>query len=188
MPGTAMVSAQKCCGLNALMCQTLKVVSTNCHFASVPGFEEKWRKAIFSQEKIWQEEIDRQVASLLNWAACRAFGIAIVPLPLADVGPLVANEAYMIYRIGTAYGYSVDKTIITGFLGCTGASMAGLCLASFLPFLKAPIAAGITYAVGCAANAWFKSGMKMQEDELREIFAKAKAEARKMSWENVPPC
>ena len=125
---------------------------------------------------------EEKARSYIRWAAGRAFGIAIVPLPLADVAPLVANEAYMIYRIGGAYGYEVDKTILAGFLGCLDGSIGGLFLASFLPFLKAPIAAGVTYAVGRATNEWFKSGMTLTKEDLKTAFDQAREEAKKMNW------
>ena len=181
------VSTTACLGLNKLMRQTLLIALKSCKAAKEPGFESKWFKSISRKENVWDAAIEKEVESYLNWAACRAFAIAIVPLPLADVGPLVANEAYMIYRIGSAYGYTVDKTIITGFLGCIGASCVGLCLASFLPFLKAPIAAGVTYGVGHAANAWFKSGMTLSEEELRGVFSQAKEKAKGMTWVGEMP-
>ncbi|MBO4492648.1 MAG: hypothetical protein J5944_14965, partial [Lentisphaeria bacterium] len=122
--------------------------------------------------------------SYINWAAGRAAAIAFVPLPLADVAPLMANEAYMIYRIGAAYGYAVDKIILTMLAGVAGGSIAGKLAASFLPFLKIPIAAGITYGVGKAAKAYFESGMTLDMDDLKEKFIEGEKESKNTNWKD----
>jgi len=104
------------------------------------------------------------------WASGRAFAIAAVPLPLDDVAPLAANEAYMIYRLGRRYGYSLGDAAIANFVGCVGGSLVGKLAASFIPFLKAPIAAAVTYAVGMTAKEYFASGMILEPDDLRRKF------------------
>ena len=95
----------------------------------------------------------------------------------------MANEAYMIYRLGAVYGYAVDKSILTMLAGVAGGSIAGKLAASFLPFLKVPIAAGITYGVGKAAKAYFESGMKLNTSELKEKFMEGEKESKKTNWE-----
>lgn len=117
--------------------------------------------------------------------AGRAAAIAFVPIPLVDVVPLIANETYMIYRLAEVYGIPVDDTVITMILGCAGGSIAGKLAASLLPFLKIPIAAGITYGIGKAAKAYFESDMMLDKAELRETFLKEEREAKKREWKPV---
>ena len=100
----------------------------------------------------------------------------------AYVGPLMANEAYMIYKLADAYGYSIDKTVITMLAGIAGGSIVGKIGASFLPFLKVPINAGVTYAVGKAAKAYFGSGMTLSRDSLLDVFTNARKEADTIDW------
>ena len=128
-------------------------------------------------------DMAQEADKFILWAAGRAAVIAAVPIPLADVGPLMANEAYMIYRLADLYGFSIDKSVVTMLCGVAGGSIAGKLGASFLPFLKVPIAAGITYAVGKAAKAYFASGMNLSKDELVEVFTNARKDADNIDWD-----
>ena len=114
-----------------------------------------------------------------------AAAIAIVPLPLVDMIPLIVNETYMICRLAEIYGIPVDGTVIATILGCAGGSIAGKLAACLLPILKIPIAAAITYAVGKVAQAYFESDMKLNKTELREKFLKEEREAKKREWKPI---
>lgn len=164
------VSLEKKTGLATLVNRTLKLLGKKDDVA-----EEALRY-------VWRQSESESAESYIRWAAGRAFAIAVIPLPLADVAPLVANEAYMFYRLGALYGYAVNETVLAGFLGCLGASVGGKLLASFIPFLKAPIAAGITYGVGKAAKAYFESGMTLKDSELKKIFDEAREDAKGIDW------
>ena len=146
------------------------------------GFRNRWNSYYANMRARWERQADREADEYINWAAGRAAAIALVPLPLADVAPLMANEAYMIYRIGTVYGYAVDKSALTMLAGVAGGSVAGKLAASFLPFLKIPIAAGITYGVGKAAKAYFASGRTLDVDELKAKFIEGEKESKNTDW------
>ncbi len=147
---------------------------------------EAWRKRVdeYYRKKIeeWRRRVEAEADSIVRWGAGRAAAIAIIPLPLADVAPLMANEAYMVFRLGNLYGYSVGANALSMLGGIAGGSFAGKLLASFLPGLKIAIAAGVTYGVGKAAQAFFRSGMKMSEAELKRQYEEAKKEAKKTDW------
>ena len=125
---------------------------------------------------------DDTADEIILWGAGRAAAIALAPIPLADVGPLMANEAYMIYRIAETYGYKIDKSVVAMILGVCGGSIIGKITASFLPFLKVPIAAGITYAVGKTAKAYFESGMVLSEEDMKDVFQNSRTEAEGIDW------
>jgi len=135
------------------------------------------------EKNMKSSDSNSEADELILWGAGRAAAIAVIPLPLADVGPLMANEAYMIYKLADAYGYSIDKTVITMLAGIAGGSIVGKIGASFLPFLKVPIAAGVTYAVGKAAKAYFASGMTLSRDSLLDVFTNARKEADTIDWD-----
>ncbi len=134
------------------------------------------------ENEIKRKDPSKLATETILWGAGRAAAIALTPLPLADVGPLMANEAYMIYRIAEAYGYKVDKAVVAMLAGVAGGSLAGKLAASFIPFLKVPIAAGITYAVGKTAKAYFASGMTMSKEALKQEFTQAQKEADGIDW------
>lgn len=161
-------------GINKLLKRTYETMP-EAYNDAVKSFMEQRRKDLESYT-------EAKVNELCWWGAGRAALIAIAPIPLADMPMLVANEAYMITKIGVVYGINVTESVIATFLGTVGASIAGMTVADFLPFLKIPIAAGITYGVGKAAGAWFKSDMTMSAEKLEEIYDKNKLEAKHIDW------
>lgn len=159
--------------INRLLTRTEGVISGRfakggCSEEEVEVWREKWSE-FYKRFPVPKDAVDSEADSFIYWAAGRAAVIAAAPIPLADVGPLVANEIYMITRLASLYGISVNNAVITMILGCCGASFLGKLGASFLPILKIPIAASITYGVGQAAKAYFASGMKLSEQEMRSI-------------------
>ena len=154
-------------------------------FASQQIEEYKRRLKEYYRRRIreWEERIDKEADSIIHWGAGRAAAIAIIPIPVADVVPLLTNETYMIYRLGNLYGFSVGENILSSLTGVAGASLAGKLIASFLPGLKIAIAAGVTYGVGKAAKSFFKSGMTLSQEELKREYERAKDEAKKTNWE-----
>ena len=150
----------------------------------VEGFRASWNSYYAKMFMHWMARMDAEADEYINWGAGRAAAIAIIPLPLADVGPLMANEAYMIYKLGAVYGYAINEAVLTMLAGVAGGSIAGKFAASFLPFLKIPIAAGVTYGVGKAAKAYFQSGMSLKPEELRKKFLEAEQESKNIDWKN----
>ena len=121
------------------------------------------------------------------WAAGRAAAITMFPLPIADIGALMANEAYMIYRIAETYGYDIDSSIVSMLIASVGGTFTRRLLFSLLPILKIPIAAGITYAMGKVAKVYFASGMTMSREALRIEFTKARRKASRIDWYSKEP-
>lgn len=181
-----MVSSHNKTGLVQLLNKALDMTASAIESADEElfSFRNRWNTYYNNMRRFWEEQAGNEADEFINWAAGRAAAIALIPLPLADVAPLMANEAYMIYRIGAAYGYAVDKSILTMLAGVAGGSIAGKLAASFLPFLKIPIAAGITYGVGKAAKAFFESGMTLDMDELKAKFIEGEKESKNTNWKN----
>lgn len=181
-----LVSSENRTGLKQLIAKTETMSAAAMGRASEEqeAFRNRWDNYYSNMRRAWTESVSGEADSYINWAAGRAAAIALVPLPLADVGPLIANEVYMLYKLAGVYGIAADNTVITMLLGCAGGSIAGKIGASCLPFLKVPIAAAVTYGVGKAAKAYFESDMTMDEDELRQEFLAGEREAKKKDWKN----
>lgn len=181
-----LVSESKKSGLPCLINKTKQIIENTSRGLSPRilsySYEREWDNYFSRRLHLWSQKNEEEANSYITWAAGRAAAIAVVPLPLADVTPLVANEIYMIYKLAGVYGIANDQSIISMILGCTGGSLVGKIGASFLPFLKIPIAAAVTYGVGKAAKAFFESGMELNGDTLLEIFEKAKDEASSLFW------
>ena len=118
----------------------------------------------------------------IDWGAGRAVAITMLPLPIADIAALMANEAYMIYRIAETYGYDIDSSVVSMLIAAVGGTFTRRLLFSLVPILKVPIAAGITYAMGKVAKVYFASGMTLSCDALRNEFAQARREASRINW------
>ena len=181
-----MVSSHNKTGLAQLLNRAFEMTGQAIEGADeeLSGFRNRWNTYYGNMRSRWEAQAGKEADEYIHWAAGRAAAIALIPLPLADVAPLMANEAYMIYRIGAAYGYAVDNSILTMLAGVAGGSIAGKLAASFLPFLKVPIAAGITYGVGKAAKAYFESGMTMNISELKEKFIEGEKESKNTNWKD----
>ncbi len=122
-------------------------------------------------------ELDNKAENLCRWGAARAG--AIVVLPGIGTMALMANEVYMIVRLGRLYGVNVSKSAAMGFLTSLGAAFAGQTLATLLPFPPMQLAVGVsvTYAVGKAAQAWIKAGCPSEMAEFKGLFKNVKATA-----------
>lgn len=182
-----LVSAENRTGLKQLIAkaETMSEAAMSHASEELDAFRRRWDDYYANMRRVWTEGVSSEADSYINWAAGRAAAIALVPLPLADVAPLIANEVYMLYKLAELYGIAADNTVITMLLGCAGGSIAGKVGASFLPFLKVPIAAAVTYGIGKAAKAYFESDMTMNEEELRREFLAGEREAKKKDWQKI---
>ena len=130
-----------------------------------------------------QDLMNNKAENLCRWAAARA-GVIVVAPGIGTMA-LVANEIYMIMRIGKVYEINITRSAAMGFLASLGATFAGQTLATLVPFPPMQIAVGVsvTYAVGKAAQAWIVAGMPSDIESIREVFQQARKKA-KAQWKN----
>ena len=122
---------------------------------------------------------DKEAESLIRWAAGRA-GV-IVAAPLLGTVALVANEVYMIHKIGTVYGVELNQKAVLSFIGSLGATVVGSTLATLIPLsiMQIPIGISVTYGLGKAAQRWIKDGMPDDTKPYRAVFEEGQAEGQK---------
>ena len=127
----------------------------------------------------YHPDMDKAADEICNRGAARAGAIVVVPL--LGTMALMANEVYMVVRIGKVYGVEISETAAAGFLMSLGAAFAGQTLATLfpIPLMQVPIGVGVTYAVGKAAQAWIKAGMPDDAEEIKREFGKLKDAAMK---------
>lgn len=125
------------------------------------------------------DDRDKEAEGLIRWAAGRA-GV-IVAAPLLGTAALVANEVYMISKIGTVYGVELNQKAVLSFIGSLGATVVGSTLATLIPisFMQIPIGVSVTYGIGKAAQRWIKDGMPDDTKPYRAVFEEEKAEGEK---------
>ena len=89
-----LVSSENRTGLKQLIARTETMSAAAMGLASEAqeAFRNRWDNYYSNMRRAWTESVSGEADSYINWAAGRAAAIALVPLPLADVGPLITNE------------------------------------------------------------------------------------------------
>jgi GTPase len=111
-------------------------------------------------------------------AAGAAASVALIPLPLADVVPLLAVQTGLVLAIARIYGFEITpgraKELIAtfglGFLARTMYRELVKMLAAPGWVLSAIVASSATIAMGYAAMMWFEMGEKPSEEALKHIM------------------
>lgn len=124
------------------------------------------------------DDRDQQAESLIHWAAARAGVIVVTPM-LGSVA-LMANEVYMISRIGSIYGVDISQKAVISFIGSLGATMLGMTVATLIPIslIQIPLGISITYGLGQAALKWIKDGMPNDTEPYKAVFEEGKKEGK----------
>lgn len=132
--------------------------------------------AVDEEENLGPEDIARESERIVRWGAARASVIVMTPF-LGSLA-LMANEVYMITRLCDLRGVELETGAIAGLIGSLGASFVGQTVFTFIPFppLQVPMAVGITYAVGKAANAWLDAGRPDDLSQFKEMYEQARKE------------
>lgn len=120
-----------------------------------------------------------EAESLCRWAAARA-GVIVVA-PLVGTMSLIANEVYMVVRLGKVYGEEISEQAAVGVLGSLGAYFIGSTLTTLIPFapLQIPVAVGTTYALGRVVTEWLKAGKPKDMSAFKTVYDDALASAKR---------
>lgn len=122
---------------------------------------------------------EEEAESLCRWAAARA-GVIVVA-PLLGTMSLIANEIYLIIKLGKAYGEEISEQAAVSVLGSLGAYFVGSTLTTLIPFapLQIPVAVGTTYALGRVVTEWLKAGKPQDMSAFKTVYEDALASAKK---------
>jgi small GTP-binding protein len=110
-------------------------------------------------------------------AAATAAAIALVPLPVLDVIPLLALQSSLVLGIARVFRYRITLARVRELLATFGLGFLGRTL--FQEFAKlggppgwalaAAIAASTTAAMGYAATVWFERGERLTREHVRDL-------------------
>ncbi len=110
-------------------------------------------------------------------AASAAASVALIPLPLADIIPLLAIQTGLILNIARIYGYEITSARAAELLAAFGLAFIARSvqrqLSKFLGvpgwLLSAAIAGAATVAIGYTSMLWFEHGERPTNDQLQAI-------------------
>jgi GTPase len=110
-------------------------------------------------------------------AAATAAAIALAPLPIVDVVPLLAVQASLVLGIARIYDYKITLRRARELVATFGLGILGRTLFQELSRLGGPpgwllgaaIASSTTAVMGYAAAAWFERGERLTRDALRRL-------------------
>ena len=122
---------------------------------------------------------EEEAESLCRWAAARA-GVIVVA-PLLGTMSLVANEIYLIIKLGKVYGEEISEQAAVSVLGSLGAYFVGSTLTTLIPFppMQSPVAVGTTYALGRVVTEWLKAGKPKDMSPFKKVYDDAMNMAKK---------
>lgn len=132
-------------------------------------------KVTVIDDKARQEAAD----SICKWAAARA-GVIVVA-PLLGTMALIANQIYMVIKLGKVYEEDISESMALSLLGSLGTVFVGQTLATLIPFapLQIPLAVGTTYGLGKVVTEWLKTGKPEDLSAFKTVYDKAVLEAKK---------
>jgi uncharacterized protein (DUF697 family) len=115
--------------------------------------------------------------SAITGAASTAAVIALAPLPILDVIPLLAIQSALVLSIARIYQYDITfkrarELVVTFGLGFLGRTLfQELSKLGGPPgwLLAAAIASSTTVVMGYAAIVWFERGERLTGDSLKEV-------------------
>jgi uncharacterized protein (DUF697 family) len=138
---------------------------------------------------------DEKVSKIIKLFAAVCAGVAVQPIPFADIYILTPIQAYMGSRIAAIRGVPVSKSEATTILkeigGVVGLGLLAQQLAigaykTIIPFYGAivtiPMVFGLTYGIGRVMDAYFiakAKGQFLSPEVMKEIWKKGRNEGKK---------
>lgn len=103
--------------------------------------------------------------------------IALVPLPLIDFVPLIANQVTMVLSVARIHNYKITPKRTKELLATFGVGLLARTLFQQLSklggvpgwLLSAAIAASTTVAIGYAASVWFEKGEHISQEAFNNL-------------------
>jgi uncharacterized protein (DUF697 family) len=103
--------------------------------------------------------------------------IALIPLPLIDFVPLIANQVTMVLSLARIHNYKITLKRARELIATFGIGLLGRTLFQQLSklggipgwLLSSAIATSTTVAMGYAASVWFEKGERISQEALNNL-------------------
>lgn len=135
-------------------------------------------------------ERDAAARDVITASSLAAAGLVLQPIPGLEHGTIAVQIA-MVVGLSRVFGEELSrkraKAVLLDIAAATGVNVVGrqalttlakIALPGIGGVLAAPAAFAVTWATGQAAAHYFKSGGKLDRDELKKIFEDEKQRAR----------
>ncbi|MDZ4098073.1 MAG: DUF533 domain-containing protein [Methylophilaceae bacterium] len=170
--------------------------------AAVTHTEQPAKPATISVSSVPEADLDK---SILNYAILNG-ALELLPQSWASMA-IIPLQIKMVYAIGKAHGYQLDKGHITEFLTTAGVGMTSQYLEQFgrklIGGLLGQIAGGMgkgigraatgmafsfatTYALGHLAKRYYSGGRQMETAVLRDTFQQLLGPAKNLQQQYIP--
>ena len=129
---------------------------------------------------------EKRIRALIYSKAGVCAAVALAPIPVADILILTPIQMAMVATIGYFHGVEVTAERATELMGVMGAGVglreAARQLVKLVPgyglVVSASIAFAGTVALGETANLWFARRMKVDAQDLKELFTRTAERAK----------
>ncbi|MBD3304886.1 DUF697 domain-containing protein [candidate division KSB3 bacterium] len=122
----------------------------------------------FSQAS--QEERDRTVNKIIHASAVTSALVSIIPLPLIE-SPI---QITMVRSIGNVYEQELDEKVVLEIMSVIGGNVLLRQLIKLIPYagfvVNVSRVYGTTWAIGAAAEYYFKHDREVEKEELMQVF------------------
>lgn len=162
---------------------------------AAPSLTDRLRREILEIEHRRDLTVEQKIKQIIHITCATCAGVAIQPIPFADIFILTPIQAYMGSRIAAIRGVPVSESeasdIIKEIIGAIGMGMIAQQLAiglykTILPglagFTTIPLVYGLSYAVMNVMDAYFiakASNRRLSATEIKALWGKAKSEGER---------
>ena len=121
-------------------------------------------------EQSTQKERDEIVVTVIHASAVTSAVISIIPVPLIE-SPI---QITMVRAIGQVYGQELDEKVVLEILSVIGGNVLLRQLIKLIPYVGVIVNVsrvyGTTWAIGAAAEYYFKHNREVEKEELLKVF------------------
>lgn len=166
------------------------------------GIVDRFKREIFEIEARDDLTVEEKVSQITHITCAACAGVAVQPIPFADIFILTPIQAYMGSRIAAIRGVPVSESeaseVIKEILGVIGMGFAAQQIAlgiwkMLIPgaggIMTIPIVYGLSYAIMRVMDAYFEAKAdrrKLTPEQIKTVWKHAKAEGERHGRSHNP--